>query len=64
MFLGTCVTNSNGDLGYTVSVPFRDGESKEWFVKVIWVDNLLAVIDGKYPNTLPVTDERKGDLYI
>ena len=65
MNIGTCISNSNGDIGYTVSEPFQYAESQEWFIKVIWVDSLLeaGVADELYPNTLSITDERQSDLY-
>ena len=65
MEAGSIVVNANKDVGYTVASPFQDKESKEWFVRVIWVDQLLeAEYDNySYPNTLTITDERQDDLY-
>ena len=65
MLLGTCVTNHNGDVGYTVSTPSVDKGSLEWFVKVIWIDPLLQAADVNrlYPKTLTITLERQNDLH-
>ena len=64
MLLGTCVTNHNGDIGYTVSIPVEDMESLEWFVKVIWIDPLLRAAEKEelYPETLQVSNERQSDI--
>ena len=64
MLLGTCVTNHNGDIGYTVSTPFQDKDTAEWFVKVIWIDPLLRAAEKEemYPETLLITDERQIDI--
>ena len=64
MLLGTCVTNHNGDIGYTVSTPSVDKKSLEWFVKVIWIDPLLRAAEKKevYPETLLITNERQSDI--
>ena len=61
MLLGTCVTNHNGDIGYTVSTPFQDKDSAGCLVKVIWVDPLLRAAgkEEMYPETLLITDERQ-----
>ena len=64
MLLGTCVKNSNGDVGYTVSITSIDKRSLEFFVRVIWVDPLLQAVDVNklYPQTLTITNERESGL--
>ena len=65
MVLGSCILNSNGNFGYTISEPFQDRESAEWLVKVIWVDTLIDAVemDEEYPNPLRVSYERQSDIH-
>ena len=65
MLIGSCVVNSDGDFGYTVSEPFQDRESAKWSVKVIWVGSLIeaAEMNREYPSPLTVTNERESDIH-